>query len=561
MTIRNQEGEGPAAEEIVTTLKPPISDGKEVEAILILCSEYGLYTTGSTKLKSPQLMYNSSNKMIGFSIHVSQNFIFYSDEAGFINRKNLDNSTDVTQILKPDQGLNFKPSLLSVDWLNNQLYILGKVDVPNFDRWQISRCSLEGKGLTIAIAGLHTRPDHMEVDPYNGYLFWLITGQTEESGLYRLDLGDISNGVKHDVITPLQILKHHDLGAFTVDYVNFKLLVPFQKKNTVMSITFDGSIMTNIRKNTSKPRFSKVISLAMVNDLFYWSNGGTYFIAEDFYQGAKQYYHNTLGNALARPIISVCVNRKSAQPIPIPVNPPSQLQALLSGRKGKISWLVPHSFKFQGKGAYQEWFYELQTTNENTKTVLNKTIKGTSIIVDNLHVNTNYTFRVAAFTEGSNSKGPWSTEFHAKTLKSNHERYLIWSSDDGLMESDIIGENIKTLVSRSQLGDQFVTDITWFGDIIYIVSNSTLKFFNKTNQMLTTLDGPESAESIAIDWIGKKLYWSNPTKSMVSLFTYYIPGVSEKKWEKNNFLFVYISRSSLFSDSNTNFGSTSDDIG
>lgn len=443
--------------------------------------------------------------------------MFFSDDGGFINKINLDNIREITQILTPDQGLNFKPSLLSVDWLNNQLYILGKIDDPDVDRWQISRCSLDGKGLTIAIAGLNTRPNHIEVDPYNGYLFWVITGQTEESGLYRLDLGDISNGVKHDVITPQKILTQHDLGAFTVDYVNFKLLVPFQRINTVMSITFDGTYMTNIRQNTPKARFSKVISIAMVNDLFYWTNGGTYFIAEDFYQGDKQYYHNILGNSNTRPIISVCVKRKSAQPIPIPVNPPSQLQALLSGKNGKISWIVPHSLKFQGKGAYQEWLYELQTTNEKTKIVSNKTIKATSVIIDNLQVNTNYTFRVAAFTEGSISKGPWCTEFRAKTLKSNHERYLIWSTDDGLMKSDIVGENIKTLVTRSQLADQFVTDITWFGDIIYIVSNSTLKFFNKTNQMLTTLDGPESAESIAIDWIGKKLYWSNPTKSMVSL--------------------------------------------
>lgn len=265
-----------------------------------------------------------------------------------------------------------------------------------------------------------------------------------------------------------------------------------------MSVTFDGSIMTNIRKNVSKARFNIVISLAMVNDLFYWTNGKTGFIAEEFYKDQKQYYHNTLGS-VARSIISICVKHKTAQPIPIPVNPPSQLQALLSGENGKISWLVPHSLKLQGKGAYQEWMYELQTINENNSIVLNRTVKATSVIIDDLQVNTNYKFRVAAYTEGSLSKGPWCREFRAKTLKSNDERYLIWSTDDGLMESDIVGENIKILVSKSQLADQFVTDITWFDDIIYIVSNSTLKFFNKTNSMLTTLDGPESAESIAVE--------------------------------------------------------------
>ena len=70
------------------------------------------------------------------------------------------------------------------------------------------------------------------------YLFWVIRGTTI-GGLYRLDLHDISNGVKHEV-RPDIILEDRNLGAFTVDHTNFRLLVPNHSQNTVVSVSLDG---------------------------------------------------------------------------------------------------------------------------------------------------------------------------------------------------------------------------------------------------------------------------------------------------------------------------------
>jgi len=55
-----------------------------------------------------------------------------------------------------------------VDWLNDQLYILGQVTHSTGPMWQVARCALDGRGLTIAVAGILTKPYHIEVDPYNG---------------------------------------------------------------------------------------------------------------------------------------------------------------------------------------------------------------------------------------------------------------------------------------------------------------------------------------------------------------------------------------------------------
>lgn len=353
------------------------------------------------------------------------------------------------------------------------------------------------------------------MDPYNGYLFWIISGYHSDTGLFRLDLRDISNGVKHNV-TPDKLIEGNNLGAFVVDYAKFRVLVPLQDNNTVIAVNLDGYDKEDIRNNTQSPKLNVVKSLAMANGIFYWTNGSDLFM-EDHHAEENYYYHNAYPGLSNGTFVAVCVNLPSVQPVPVPVNPPRHLQALLSADKAKISWRSPHLLGIQGKGAWQEWSYALEIL-ENNSLLVSRTneIKGTFFTVDKLKPNTNYTFRAAAYT--SAGRGPWSTEFYAKTLKSSHDRYLIWSSKDGLLQSDVLGEHIHPLIPRSKLGDHEITDMAWYDDVLYFVSNSTLRYYNRTSGLLARFLELESVESIGIDWIGKRIYWSNPTLQSVSLF-------------------------------------------
>lgn len=159
----------------------------------------------------------------------------------------------------------------------------------------------------------------------------------------------------------------------------------------------------------------------------------------------------------------------------------------------------------------QNWFYRLEVAGGN-ETQIFENITGNSCVVKNLKPNTLYSFKVAAYTSGGS--GQWSQEFKAKTLKTADERYLIWASNDGLLQSDVTGENIKTLLPKEELGDSLVTDITWFENILYIVTNTTLKIYNRTDNAL--LGELESVSGVAVDWIGRRLYWSNPTQQLVN---------------------------------------------
>ncbi|XP_029733314.1 proto-oncogene tyrosine-protein kinase ROS isoform X3 [Aedes albopictus] len=511
VSMRNPEGEGPRSTTFVKTLPQPPDQEEAINPTLILCADRSVLLQSSNMFTDrPSYFYRSKVHVIrGTAIHIRRNLIFISDDAGYIYKTPLKAAErNRTAIFNPDAGHNFRPTLLSIDWLNDHLYILGYVKAT--DMWQISRCDLNGDRMTVAYAGLQSEPAHFEVDPFNGYLFWVISGFGKDAGLFRLDLGDISNGVKHE-ISPHRLNNLHNLGAFTINHANFRVLVSDQTNNTVLSISLDGSITEDIRKNTEQARFGKVKSIVLVNGLFYWTNGKDVFV-EDHHKTYDRYYHNTISIETNITYLSIYVNLSSAQPVPTPVNPPRNVQALLTNSKIKIFWNVPHLLGIKGKGAWQEWRYVLEVIDG--KKIRN--INGTTFISEELALvspGQEYLIKAAAYTDAG--QGPWSSEFRVRTLKDTHNRHLVWSSSEGILRSDVIGDSVETLIGRSELEDGEVTDIGWFENILYVVSSSTLMFYNQSEGGVTKLREMESVECVAVDWIGRRLYYYNPSQQMI----------------------------------------------
>lgn len=107
--------------------------------------------------------------LAGIAIHINQRLLFVSESNGNIYRMPLEKQyyNKPTLILTSSQ-LNCMPLEMSMDWLNEQLYILCEVQTHQRSVWQIIRCNLDGLSRTVAIAGLQFKPLHIEVDPYNG---------------------------------------------------------------------------------------------------------------------------------------------------------------------------------------------------------------------------------------------------------------------------------------------------------------------------------------------------------------------------------------------------------
>lgn len=114
--------------------------------------------------------------------------------------------------------------------------------------------------------------------------------------------------------------------------------------------------------------------------------------------------------------VSVNVLMNASQPVPVPVNPPTGVQAVLGVERAKVSWQAPHLLGGQGKGAWQNWSYELEIKDESTgETIHQKDIASSSHTVHNLREKSEYSIKAAAYT--SAGRGPWSTEFRGRTLR------------------------------------------------------------------------------------------------------------------------------------------------
>ncbi|CAK1585368.1 unnamed protein product [Parnassius mnemosyne] len=528
VAMRNAVGEGPRAYVRISTPPLPKSVPNQ-QPILILGGEHNILAAPANDILSDPIELYSTEKIItGVGLDMSSDSLFVSVSNGYVYRSSLSKKSFSETILTP-KNISYKPLDLSVDWLNRHLYVLGEVyyarEGPSwlntsslYSNWEIIRCDFDGKNQIVALSGFNSRPIHFEVDAYNGYLFWALRG-VERGGLYRLDLANISNGVRHDA-PPELIVRDAHLGAFTVDHADFRLLVAHLKRNTVLAVSLDGREVTDFRTNTQTPMFSSVRSIAYASGLFYWTNGREMLI-EEYHAKSDSYFHNEYPLAYNTKLIAtshVLVALRSCQPIPVPVNPPLGVQSVMGINRAKVSWSPPHLLGHQGIGAWQQWTFHLQLSMDNGDTINIKNINESAYVVENLKQDTEYVIKVAAETESGS--GPWSSEFVGKTFASSPTTLhstLLWSGPDGLLQTDLTGDNLQTLIHRAHLKNLYITDISWYRDKLYLVTNaSTVMWYNTTSHEKGLMPNMDNVGSLAVDWVGKKIYWSNPKQQLIT---------------------------------------------
>nr|XP_026496387.1 proto-oncogene tyrosine-protein kinase ROS isoform X1 [Vanessa tameamea] len=528
VAMRNSIGEGPRAYVRIKTPSLPTSIPSQ-QPILILGGEHNILAApANDMLSDPVELYSTEHKITGVGLDFSSDTLFISVSDGFVYRSSLVKKSISEPILTP-KNILYKPLDLSVDWLNRHLYVLGEVyytressnwsNTSLYSSWEILRCDFDGKNQIVALSGFNSRPIHFEVDAYNGYLFWALRG-VERGGLYRLDLANISNGVRHDA-PPELIVRDAHLGAFTVDHADFRLLVAHLRRNTVLAVSLDGREVTDFRSNTQTPMFFSARSIAYANGLFYWTNGQE-MLTEEYHDQSDSYFHNEYPLAYNTKTVAtrqVLVALRSCQPIPVPVNPPLGVQSVMGINRAKVSWSPPHLLGHQGTGAWQQWTFHLQLTEPISGEIIKMAnISESMYNVENLIQDTEYVIRVAAVTESGS--GPWSSEFVGKTLTfspTTLQSTLLWSGPDGLLQTDLTGDKLQTLIHRSHLKNLYITDISWYRDKLYLVTNaSTVMWYNTTTHEKGIMPNMDNVGSLAVDFVGKKIYWSNPKQQLIT---------------------------------------------
>lgn len=148
---------------------------------LIITSEYSVTLQNTDTLSPTHLLFNTTDLIRDTSLLVSASQLFLCDSSDKIYRISVDRTEEleIIELLGPN-STDLRPWALTTDWLNEWLYVAGVNDVTGY--WQIARCDFDAANLTIIPMkiGEVTR---LEVDPVNGYLFWMGS-----EGIYRVDL-------------------------------------------------------------------------------------------------------------------------------------------------------------------------------------------------------------------------------------------------------------------------------------------------------------------------------------------------------------------------------------
>lgn len=107
------------------------------------------------------------------------------------------------------------------------------------------------------------------------------------------------------------------------------------------------------------------------------------------------------------------------------------------------------------------------------------------------------------------------------------------------MQSDLIGENVKTLVDITDLDEEnniLVIDVCWYKDLLFIVGNNTKLYeYNTTSHGKNMINYANSISSVAVEWITEKIYWADPKKQIVSHYSYKF---SYKQMKIENFTII-----------------------
>ncbi|GFN97601.1 tyrosine-protein kinase receptor [Plakobranchus ocellatus] len=403
------------------------------------------------------------------------------------------------------------PGALAVDWLDDRAYIASEN--------RIYSCPLERDLCVTVVDRLPKPPSDVNIDPINGFLYYVLSGTN--FGLYRLDLGQIqhlwsptgqtsgSRRILTRTVRPELIVEMSDLRTFVIDYSSVHLYMANASEEVMIASFLDGSNRRTFHKNTGLSHFDEVDSLAFFNQSFFWVNTDKIY-RDDYDPSTDQFHHNNL-LFFNPPYTGINVYHPSTQPTPVPATAPSNVQALFTMDRAVIRWDAPPTLQYQGTGAWSKWTYELELHKGDGVIFRESGLSGRSLNVTNLRPDTVYTLAVRAVSQSG--EGPWSEQFIGRTLKADGLSVFMGIKGGKIVLKDISNGSTTNVVNF--LSD--ARDIDWYEDIVlWVTDQGRLSVYNRTSLHKRHLKSPKGeVYCVAYDWIGRKVYWSEPENGVI----------------------------------------------
>ena len=362
-------------------------------------------------------------------------------------------------------------------------------------------------------------------------------------GLYQVDLADLVEPLPLSAVVDGSKIKKilHDGGisAFKTDPANSRVFAMVSAlhqtdNKTILAVPYlSGSNLLSAMPSTvvrhSMSLADDVSSLTYLDGVFYWINNG-HSVFEEVDTLGNFYANNFSPMANSRHTALVLCDIRS-QPIPIPLTPIRNLQALFGSNSAHIKWDPPSPIAQRGRGAWQSWTYRMQIEDlQSGASVFRDDIVTIEIDIDELHPNTSYSISIQP---SSNAGHGISTNavFSGKTLPDDNQ-IIYWATGGSIQQSSAIGKDVVAFadVTHDRAGPVEIISMAYMYDSIYAVTNTSRMYrINFHSRNVSRLDTIE-AVSVATDWLGRKIYWSSSKRQTVQI-------ISLQK-EKSNVLYI-----------------------
>ncbi|XP_041601028.1 proto-oncogene tyrosine-protein kinase ROS isoform X1 [Vulpes lagopus] len=486
----NEVGEGPEAESSITTLSSAV---QEEEQWLFLSRKASLRKRSLKHLVDEAHCLQSGaihHDITGISVNVHQQVIYFS-EGMLIWLKEAANMSDVSDLRVFYRGSGLISSI-SVDWLYQRMYFIMDALVYVCD---LGNCSNTEEITPPSI----TAPQKIVVDPYNGYVFYLL-----KDGIYRVDL-PVPSGRDSEA---LRIVESPTLKDFAVKPQSKRIIYFNDTAHIFMSTFLDGSASHLVLAPVS---FADVKSFACENNDFLVTDGKAVFQQDslsfnEFIVGCDLSHIEEFGFG------NLVILGSYAQPHPLPGRP-QQLSVLFGSHQALVQWKPPALAIGASPSAWQNWIYEVKVSTQDFPEITHifSNISGTMLNVPELQSATKY--KVSVRASSPKGPGPWSEPLVGTTLvPASEPPFIMAVKEDGLWSKPLNSFGPGELIS-SDIGN--VSDMDWYNNSLYysdVKGDVYMWLLNGTdiseNYHIPNISG---AGALAFDWLGQFLYWAGKT--------------------------------------------------
>ncbi|XP_067635363.1 protein sevenless isoform X2 [Eurosta solidaginis] len=492
ISMLNANGEGPSAETFIKTKDAPIYKNSDNVDFVVVSGEYSIKIKALELLTDAELVFESEHLINDFAKYafLGERIFFIIDVLGKIVRVTFDPDKQRDVIPTLDKFTEYNPKKITVDWLNKRLFIAGQTLL---EQWSIISTDFSGNDHNVIYSNLSTPIAKLDIDPINGWLFWIQNGSIIRTNL--------ANNYSEAIVKM-------DVGHFVINYQSYLITFYNTSDKEFYESTYDGRYIKNLNLTLSN-------SIQPIQN--FWYNGIVMLVTNGTHLLRRNYYANEFDIWTVRDlewcstVLPITQNGQKTliQMQPVQLKSPENLNALVTANIAKITWNQPKLNAYQTEYAWQKWDYELEIMDVASNSAFNiRNIKTTYFNVEKLQPNNLYKFRVRIVFGGV--LGFWSKALLTRTWPYGEYKFLL-ANMNGVYEMNETGEHVEQVGQMENVQDFVQLNAT----IYYISKDNRLQCANMMNPEINCSFIATNATSLAYEWRSGKIYWVDILRNCV----------------------------------------------